>query len=198
MKRGNLIDKFLEQYEAINEKNSRIEYRRIIKKPKKFESVLGFAMSFIVLIILLIFFNLTGLYFAILLFDLLFLAYYGVNLFTKNGFGLPATVRVLNEEVPEVGNNFENYYDNYDNYNNYDSYENNGNYNENEDYNSNDNYNENDDYNNNVSEDNYSDNEEVEDDYGYEEKDDEEDNDEEDDDNNRGGYIDYQTGRRRF
>lgn len=94
MKNGNLFDKFLDRYDAINQRNARIEYRRIIKKPKKFESVLGFVVSLVVLIVLIRYFSPTGMYFVILIGDLLFLAYYGVNLFTKKGFGLPATIAV--------------------------------------------------------------------------------------------------------
>ncbi len=94
MKNENLFDKFLDRYDAINQRNARIEYRRIIKKPKMFEAILGFGVSIIVLIILIRYFSPTGMYFVILIVDLLFLSYYGVNLFTKKGFGLPATVAV--------------------------------------------------------------------------------------------------------
>lgn len=92
---NNLFDKFLDRYDAYNERNRRIEYRRIIKKPPMFECVLGFGFSFLILVVLIIYFSPTKMYFVILIGDLLFLAYYGVNLFTKKGFGLPATVAVV-------------------------------------------------------------------------------------------------------
>ena len=118
--KNNIIDKFLQTYDSINQRNSRIETRRIIKKPKKFESILGFGLSLMVLIILLrhVALSPNGMFFVILIFDLLFLAYYGVNLFTKNGFGLPATIQVLKPEEPQDYNEPEQYND----YSNEDDY----------------------------------------------------------------------------
>ena len=95
MGNNNLFDKFIERYDNINDRNQRTEYRRITKKPSKFESVVGFIFTLVILVILIRFFSPTKMYFVIFIGNLVIMAYYGVNLFTKKGFGLPATVEVL-------------------------------------------------------------------------------------------------------
>lgn len=60
-------------------------------KPSRLKCIIGFSLSIVglILIFLLFGFQFNIFYFLILLIDLLFIAYYGINLFTKKGFTTP-------------------------------------------------------------------------------------------------------------
>lgn len=104
----NIVDKFLDSYEDYN--NHRVKYKRIIVRPSKFNTVIGFIFSFGFFIILIRFFIVKPFYFIFLIGDILSLIYYSLNLFTKKGFGLPKTVIVEDEEdVLEVGDDSDEY-----------------------------------------------------------------------------------------
>lgn len=95
-KNKNIVDKFLEFYS----KEDNYKFKTIYVRPSKFKSIVGFIFSVIFLILLLTLFTLKGFYFLLLIGDLLIVFYYGCNLFTKNGIGLPKNVLVYedNEE----------------------------------------------------------------------------------------------------
>lgn len=93
----NIIDKFLSKYEEMNN-SSNSSYRRVYTKPTKMKSICGFAFSLLLFIFLIRLFVFKLQYFIFLIVDLLVLAYYGLNLFTKNGFPLPSFIHINNEE----------------------------------------------------------------------------------------------------
>lgn len=95
----NIIDKFLETYEYGN--NNQNVYKRIYQRPTKFKSIVGFIFCLIILIVLIILFVPKVIYFVLVLGDLIILAFYGINVFTKKGIGLPKTVLVKQEEKVE-------------------------------------------------------------------------------------------------
>ena len=104
-KEKNIIDKFLDSYEKNNVEK---KYVRVIVKPSKGKAIFGFIVSLILLIVLLTLFSLTFMYFLFLIGDLLIVIYYGINVFTEKGIGLPKTVEVpyLSEEKGN-GDDFE-------------------------------------------------------------------------------------------
>ena len=85
----NVVDKFLDAYEDIN--NSRPKKVRVYKRPSKIKCILYFGMSVLILLFVLItigfYLNLPFIIF--LLVDIGVGAFYGYNLFSKNGIGLP-------------------------------------------------------------------------------------------------------------
>lgn len=103
----NVVDKFLDGYEYAN--NEKIVYKRVYQRPSKIKSIFGFIFCLIFFIILIRFFVFKLLYFVILLFDIAVLSYYAINLFTKNGIGLPKTIEVK-EEVEEATKEHEDTY----------------------------------------------------------------------------------------
>lgn len=103
----NVVDKFLDGYEYAN--NERTVYKRVYQRPSKFKAICGFIFCLIFFIILVRFFVFKVLYFVILLFDIAVLSYYGINLFTKNGIGLPKTIEVR-EDLEEANRDNEDIY----------------------------------------------------------------------------------------
>lgn len=89
-----IVDKFLEGYDKYNNSNIRTEYRRIYVKPSKLRSGFGFGFSLIFFILLLTMFTFNLVYFLLLFGSLIIVVYYGINLFTDKGIGLPRTVEV--------------------------------------------------------------------------------------------------------
>ena len=70
------------------------EYEKVYYKPKKGKNIIGFIFSLLFLIILIKIygFKINTYYILLFLGDLIILIYYGLNLFTKNGFLLPKFV----------------------------------------------------------------------------------------------------------
>lgn len=96
----NIVDRFLDGYEYAN--SEKTCYKRVYQKPSKIKSIIGFIFSLIFLIILIRLFVFKILYFVILIGDLAVCSYYGINLFTKKGIGLPKTIEVIvDEEVSQ-------------------------------------------------------------------------------------------------
>lgn len=98
-KEKNIIDKFLDRYEDIN--NSNIRYKKVYQRPSKFKSLMGFIFSLFVLIILLSMFVFKLLYLILVIGVILTSLYYGINLFTKKGIGLPKSIPVEDEDREE-------------------------------------------------------------------------------------------------
>ncbi len=94
----NIIDKFLEGYTVANRNVSNTTYKKSYQKPSKFKCIFGFIFSLIVFIILIRVFRTSILFFFILIGDLLCLIFYGVNLFTKKGIGIPKYVKDNKED----------------------------------------------------------------------------------------------------
>ncbi len=92
----NVFDKFLDNYERANVKQ---EYEKVYQRPSKFKSIVGFSFSFIIFILLLFMFVFDWLYFFLLLFDVAICIFYGINLFTEKGIGLPKYVMVEKKEI---------------------------------------------------------------------------------------------------
>lgn len=99
MNNKNIVDKFLEGYENINKE--KVVYKRVYKYPKKIESIIGFSFSLLILIILISIFSFNGIYLFLLVMDILVVIYYGLNLFTKKGFGLGKTIEVGEDKNPK-------------------------------------------------------------------------------------------------
>jgi len=93
----NIVDKFLDAYESQNTKN--VEYVRTFKRPSKVKSIFGFIVSLIFFVILIRLFTLQIVYFFLLIGDVLILIFYGINVFTKKGIGLPKMVVKENENI---------------------------------------------------------------------------------------------------
>lgn len=80
----NLIDSFLDKYEEMGAKkkvNIETYYR-----PSKVKSIFGFIFCLIFFLILLGIFHFSIVYMVIFIGDIVCLLYFGINLFTKNGF----------------------------------------------------------------------------------------------------------------
>lgn len=95
-KERNIVDKFLDVYDK--QSTSNVEYKRIYVKPTKGASLLGFIVSLILFIIIVGFFSFSFMYFLLFFGCLVVVIYYGLNLFTEKGFGLPRTVAVPKSE----------------------------------------------------------------------------------------------------
>ncbi len=92
------VDKFLDGYDKYNSKN--VELVKVYVKPTKIRSLFGFIFSLIFFIILITVFTLNLMYFILLFGSLAIVIYYGINLFTEKGIGLPRTVEVpVKEEI---------------------------------------------------------------------------------------------------
>lgn len=93
----NIVDKFLDNYESIS--NNQVRYKRIYQRPSKFKSFVGFVFSVVLLIMLLFMFVFKLLYFVIIIGVSIAVIYFGVNLFTDKGIGLPKNVPVVEEDI---------------------------------------------------------------------------------------------------
>lgn len=94
-KEKNILDKFLDGYESYS--NNNVRYKKIYVKPKKSKCIVGFGFSCILLVILLFMFVFDLLYFVIFIGVLLNALYYGINLFTEKGIGMPKRVPVTDD-----------------------------------------------------------------------------------------------------
>lgn len=101
----NIFDKFLGYYDNLNNRNK--IYQRVYKKPSKVKCIIGFIFSILFLIFLIRLFAFSFLYFFLLLADLLILAFYSLNLFTKKGLPLPTTIPVKQTEAQSIKENTE-------------------------------------------------------------------------------------------
>ena len=99
----NIVDKFLDVYDKNS--NKKTEYRRIYVKPTKLRSLIGFVFGLIMFIIVLGFFAFDLMYFLLFFGCLIVTIYYGINLFTEKGIGLPRTVVVPVEEEKKTEDN---------------------------------------------------------------------------------------------
>lgn len=95
-----ILDKFLDSYDKYTEKKTKLV--RIYVVPTKIRSFFGFLFSGIFFILLLTMFNFNLVYFMLLLGSLSIAIYYGINLFTDKGIGLPRTVEVPVTEEEET------------------------------------------------------------------------------------------------
>lgn len=87
-----MVDKFLEAYDKHS--NKKTEYRRIIVKPSKAKCIFGFLFSLVFFLIVLSLFSFNFTYFIFFFGSLAVVLYYGINLFTEKGIGIPQTVEV--------------------------------------------------------------------------------------------------------
>lgn len=92
----NKIDNFLEFVEKRGNDNKKV--KRVLYKPNKFKALRGFVFSLLILIACIILFFKSFWGIVIIIFDLLILIYYGINLFTKNGLGIYKKVYIDEEE----------------------------------------------------------------------------------------------------
>lgn len=92
MNNKGIVDKFLDGYDKYSNKET--ELKKIYVKPTKFRSGIGFVFSTLFLILLLTVFTFSLVYFLLLIGSLSIAIYYGINLFTEKGIGLPRTVEV--------------------------------------------------------------------------------------------------------
>lgn len=92
MNNKGIVDKFLDGYDKYSNKET--ELKKIYVKPTKFRSVIGFVFSALFFILLLTVFTFSLVYFLLLIGSLSVAVYYGLNLFTEKGMGLPRTVEV--------------------------------------------------------------------------------------------------------
>ncbi len=91
-KNKNIVDKFLDIYDEQNSNGA--QYQKIYVRPSKTASFIGFVVSLFIFIIILSIFSLNIMFFLMFFICLGVLLYYGINLFTKKGIGLPRTIVV--------------------------------------------------------------------------------------------------------
>jgi len=109
-RRENGIDKILNKIDEVGNKN--YQYVRVYNKPGKVKSAIGFVASLIFLIIMIGLFSLNVMYFVLLIGSILIMLFFGINLFTEKGIGIPKTIRYEvkpEEEVEEVPEEEEEY-----------------------------------------------------------------------------------------
>lgn len=94
MKGNRFVDKFIDEYDKYSSRDDDVTYEKIYVKPNKFVSLLGFLFGLFLLFFVITSFNFDMVYILLLLLAIWLLIYYGLNLFTKKGFGLPRTVPV--------------------------------------------------------------------------------------------------------
>lgn len=84
----NIIDRFLDDYEAVDTSK---DYQKVYRKPSKGKSISLFIVCIIFLILLILFMGFSFNMVNIVLYggDLVLIIYYGINAFTKKGFVLP-------------------------------------------------------------------------------------------------------------
>ncbi len=105
MNNNNIIDKFLDRVEK--EANKKIVYQRIYQRPSKAKSIIGFIASLAFFIVMLGLFSFSGFFFLLFISDIIILIFYGVNVFTEKGIGLPKTIAIelpSEEEMQEIEN----------------------------------------------------------------------------------------------
>ena len=92
----NVVDKFLETYEDIG--NNTTRKVRVYKRPSQVKCIIYFVLSVLIFltIIIKIGFYLNLPFILFLLADIAVGAFYGYNLFSKKGIGLPTYERVNN------------------------------------------------------------------------------------------------------
>jgi len=88
MKDKNIIDRFLDDYEATDTSE---DYQKVYRKPSKIKSISLFIVGVVFFLILILFMGFKFDMVHILLYggDLIFMIYYGINGFTKKGISLP-------------------------------------------------------------------------------------------------------------
>lgn len=107
----NLIDSFIEKYDEYNSKKKvKVE---TYYRPSKAKSIFGFVFCLIFFLILLRIFHFSVIYLVIFIGDLVCLLYFGLNLFTKNGFVVKQKFSVpeeylMEDEEQEENNDEEN------------------------------------------------------------------------------------------
>ena len=93
----NVIDRFLSFYEENN--NRKIKRVKTYYRPTKTKCIVGFGFSLLLMIILLLLgFQFNMVYIMLFVGDLIVLLYYGINLFTVNGFIIPKYVDVQDDD----------------------------------------------------------------------------------------------------
>lgn len=104
----NIIDSFLDKYDELESKKKvKVE---TYYRPSKGKCIFGFIFCLIFLLILLRIFHFSIVYMFIFIGDILCLIYFGLNLFTKNGFvvkqkfSVPEEYLVQDEEEEETEN----------------------------------------------------------------------------------------------
>ncbi len=103
----NGIDKIINKIDEVGNKN--YQYVRVYNKPGKVKSAIGFVAALIFFIIMIGLFSWNVMYFVMLIGSVLIMLFFGINLFTKKGFGIPKTVRyeikpeeeIVEEDYPE-------------------------------------------------------------------------------------------------
>ncbi len=98
MKNNGLVDKFLDSYDSYNQKKGQTKIVTVYVRPTKFKSIVGFIFCLIFFVLLITMFTFNLFYFLMLLGSLAATIYYGINLFTPNGIGLPKSFEVPIEE----------------------------------------------------------------------------------------------------
>lgn len=99
--KNELLDKVLDKLHDNN--TSYVEYTKIYYRPTKVKSIVGFVISLLFFLILL-----SGavysspLFWGVIIIDFIILLYYGINLFTKDGFLIPKYVILPKEENEEI------------------------------------------------------------------------------------------------
>lgn len=90
------LDKFLDNMQENDAKN--IEYEWRLVKPSKKDSIKGFIISLIFFLVslLLMYSSLLGIFVIIIAFCIM--VYFGYNLFSKVGIGMPKRVPKVSEE----------------------------------------------------------------------------------------------------
>lgn len=101
MKDGNknVFDTFLEKYDEYSSRKH-VDFEEYYR-PSKTKSIFGFVFCLIFFLIILRLFTFSIVYFVIFFGVLICLLYYGVNLFTKNGFVIKKKYRVPEEYLKQ-------------------------------------------------------------------------------------------------
>ena len=102
----NVFDKFLDKYEEVT--NNTPTKVRVYQRPSKIKCILNFILSIAIFLGLIFFVGiyLNIFYFLILLLDILFGAFYGYNLFSEKGIGVPTYVNQYNDEEYDDKNDY--------------------------------------------------------------------------------------------
>lgn len=95
----NVLDSFLDKYEEINS-TKKVDVETYYR-PSKAKSIFGFIFCLIFMIILIRIFTFNIVFFVIFFGDLMCLIYFGLNLFTKNGFVIKQKYRVSEDYLKE-------------------------------------------------------------------------------------------------
>jgi hypothetical protein len=101
----NILDKFLDGYDELNSRkkvNVETYYR-----PSKGKCIFGFIFCLMFMLILIRIFTFSIVFFFIFIGDLICLIYFGLNLFTKNGFVIKQKHLVPEEYLESDENEYE-------------------------------------------------------------------------------------------